>query len=207
MTVYAYCRVSTGGQGESGLGMEAQQTRIAEECERRGWEPTFVCEVESGKNMNRPLLQEMLQQLDSGDVVIAAKLDRLSRSVYDFSALMAQSTNQGWEMVLLEPSVDTTTPHGKFTANIFAAVAELERELISQRTKEALAVLKSNGKQLGAPVQIPNNIAIRIHDERKFGMTYREIADGLNLDDVPTVKGGAWEASTIQRVLNRERPQ
>lgn len=205
--VYAYCRVSTGGQGESGLGMEAQQTRLAEECARRGWKPEFVCEVLSAKNMNRPKLQEVLQQIKSGDVLMAAKLDRLSRSVYDFSALMSQSTKEGWEIVLLEPSVDTTTPHGKFTANIFAAVAELERELISQRTKEALAVLKNNGKQLGAPVQISDDIANRIHDERDFGMTYREIADSLNLDEIPTVRGGPWEASTIQRVLKRERPQ
>jgi len=205
--IYAYCRVSTGGQGESGLGMEAQQARILEECKRRDWEPTFVCEVESAKNMKRPKLQQILSDIKEGDVVISAKLDRLSRSVYDFSSLMAESTTQGWEIVLLEPSVDTTTPHGKFTANIFAAVAELERELISQRTKEALAVLKSNGVQLGAPVQIPDHVAMRIHDERDYGMTYREIADSLNLDDVPTVKGGAWEASTIQRVLKRERPQ
>ena len=207
MKVYAYCRVSTGGQGESGLGMEAQRARIQEECDRRGWEPTFVCEVESGKTMNRPLLQQMLAGLTSGDVVIAAKLDRLSRSVYDFSAFMAESTKIGWEMVLLEPAVDTTTPHGKFTANIFAAVAELERELISQRTKEALAVLKSNGVILGAPVQIPDEVAKRIHQERKFGFTLREITDSLNLDQVPTVNGGEWGVSTIQRVLNRECPQ
>jgi len=207
MKVYAYCRVSTGGQGESGLGMEAQRTRIQEECDRRGWEPTFVCEVESGKTMNRPLLQQMLAGLTLGDVVIAAKLDRLSRSVYDFSALMAESTRLGWEMVLLEPAVDTTTPHGKFTANIFAAVAELERELISQRTKEALAVLKSIGVILGAPVQIPDDVAKRIHQEREYGFTLREIVDSLNLDNIPTVNGGEWGVSTIQRVLNRECPQ
>lgn len=203
MKVYAYCRVSTGGQGDSGLGMEAQKQRLQEECERRGWEPTFVCEVESAKTLRRPKLQAVLDEIEAGDVLISAKLDRLSRSVYDFSSLMASATKHEWEIVLLEPSVDTTTPHGKFTANIFAAVAELERELISQRTKEALAVLKSNGVQLGAPKQIPDEVENRIKMERNAGFTLREIAEGLELDCVPTVKGGRWEVSSIQRVLKR----
>lgn len=207
MKVFGYCRVSTGGQGESGLGMEAQKVRIQEEADKRGWDVTFVCEVLSGKTMKRPQLQEMLRALQPGDVLMAAKLDRLSRSVYDFSSLMARSNDQKWEIVLLEPSVDTTTPHGKFTANIFAAVAELERELISQRTKEALAILQGNGMRLGAPVQIPEAVARRIHMDREGGLSLREIADNLNLDLIPTVKGGAWEASTIQRVLARPIPQ
>lgn len=204
MTVYAYCRVSTGGQGDSGLGMEAQQVRLAEECARRGWDaPEFVCEVESAKNLKRPKLQEILASIKQGDVIMSAKLDRLSRSVYDFSSLMAQSTAEGWEIILLEPSVDTTTPHGKFTANIFAAVAELERELISQRTKEALAILKKNGVRLGAAPQIDPEVERRIVNERDAGFTLRQIAEGLDLDSVPTVKGGSWEVSTIQRVLSR----
>jgi DNA invertase Pin-like site-specific DNA recombinase len=183
--------------------MEAQKTRLAEECARRGWEPTFVCEVESAKSLQRPALQKVLGEITKGDVLMSAKLDRLSRSVYDFSSLMALSTREEWEMVLLEPSVDTTTPHGKFTANIFAAVAELERELISQRTREALAVLKANGKQLGAPKQIPDHVESRIKMERDAGFTLREIAEGLELDQIPTVKGGRWEVSSIQRVLKR----
>lgn len=203
MKVYAYCRVSTGGQGDSGLGMEAQKSRIQEECDRRGWEPEFICEVESAKTLSRPKLQAMLREIGKGDVLISAKLDRLSRSVYDFSSLMATATQHEWEIVLLEPSVDTTTPHGKFTANIFAAVAELERELISQRTKEALAVLRENGVELGAPKQIPDHVEHRICDERRAGFTLREIAEGLELDCVPTVKGGRWEVSSIQRVLKR----
>lgn len=204
MTVYAYCRVSTGGQGDSGLGMEAQQVRLAEECARRGWDaPKFVCEVESAKSLKRPKLQAILASIKHGDVIMSAKLDRLSRSVYDFSSLMAQSTAKGWEIILLEPSVDTTTPHGKFTANIFAAVAELERELISQRTKEALAILKKNGVRLGAAPQIDPEVERRIVNERDAGFTLRQIAEGLDLDSVPTVKGGSWEVSTIQRVLSR----
>jgi len=203
MTVYAYCRVSTGGQGEKGLGMEAQKARITEECKRREWEPVWVCEVESAKNLKRPELQKILKAIQPGDIIISAKLDRLSRSVYDFSSLMAESTKTGWEIVLLEPSVDTTTPHGKFTANIFAAVAELERELISQRTKEALAVLKKNGVVLGAPRQIVPEVENRIVNERNAGFTLRQIAEGLDLDRIPTAKGGRWEVSTIQRVLSR----
>jgi DNA invertase Pin-like site-specific DNA recombinase len=183
--------------------MEAQKQRLEEECSRRGWDPVFVCEVESAKNLQRPRLQKVLSDIQAGDVLISAKLDRLSRSVYDFSSLMADSTKSEWEIVLLEPSVDTTTPHGKFTANIFAAVAELERELISQRTKEALAVLKQKGIKLGSPKQIPDNVEHRIISERASGFTLREIAEGLEMDQVPTVKGGRWEVSSIQRVLKR----
>ena len=200
MKVYGYCRVSTGQQG---LGLEAQRERIIEECERRNWVPLIVDETQSGKNMNRPELQQILENIKKGDVLIAAKLDRLSRSVLDFSSLMSQAYKEKWEIVLLEPSVDTTTPHGKFTANIFAAVAELEREMISQRTKEALAVLKSKGVKLGNPVEIPENVEARIVSERKAGFSLREIAQGLTLDEVPTARGGEWMASTVHRVVRR----
>jgi DNA invertase Pin-like site-specific DNA recombinase len=184
--------------------MEAQRSRLREECDRRDWNPIFVEEIQSAKDMERPMLQSILTNIRKGDILISAKLDRLSRSVYDFSSLMAQSTRDEWEIVLLEPSVDTMTPHGKFTANIFAAVAELERELISQRTKEALAVLKAQGKILGAPKQIPDDIEERIVAERANGFTLREIAEGLTLDDIPTATGAnQWAVSTIVRVLNR----
>lgn len=200
MKVYGYCRVSTGQQG---LGLEAQRARLEEECERRGWIPLLVDEKVSGKNMKRPELQNILDNIKKGDVIMAAKLDRLSRSVLDFSELMSRAYREQWEIVLLEPSVDTTTPHGKFTANIFAAVAELEREMISQRTKEALAVLKARGVRLGAPPSIPEKVVRRIVDEHNAGFTLREIAQGLELDQIPTIRGGEWQHTTVDRVIKR----
>ncbi|MGD9735921.1 MAG: recombinase family protein [Solirubrobacterales bacterium] len=206
MQVIGYVRVSTDEQGESGAGIEAQRTAITAECERRGWQLLNVAEDPgfSAKDLRRPGIQAALGALSrhQADGLVAAKLDRLSRSMIDFTALMAMAQKQGWALVALDCAVDTTTPAGEAMANVLATFAQFERRLIGQRTKEALAAKRAAGVQLGRPRALPDHVVDQVAAERRQGGTLREIATRLNDDGVPTAQGGArWHASTVRAVL------
>jgi DNA invertase Pin-like site-specific DNA recombinase len=202
-----YLRVSTASQFQSGAGLADQDQAIRAECERRGWKLSQVWadDAASGRSIDRrPELQEALDALDAGQasVLVTAKLDRLSRSVLDFAALMARAEREGWAIVVLDVNVDTSTPSGEMMAHVVASFAQYERRLISDRTKRALAVKRAEGVQLGRPRSIPDDVRSRITAMRDDGLTYRAIAEELNADDVPRGQNGVkWWASTIQNVL------
>ncbi len=201
-----YCRVSTQEQGRSDLGLEAQRQSIRQECERRGWRLVGVHEdVVSGKaTTGRPGLQEAVAQLGAGEaeVLISAKLDRLSRSVYDFVGLQIQAQREGWRILTLDLAVDTTTPQGEAMASMAATFAQLERRLIGERTKAALAVAKAQGVKLGRPQLLAAEVVDRIFRERRAGRSLQAIADGLMVDGIETAHGGvAWWPSTVRYVL------
>ena len=105
----------------------------------------------SAKDLHRPALQEAIAQLDSGkgEILVAAKLDRLSRSVRDVVALLDHSAKHGWRVLTLDLAIDTTTPFGEAMVAVSAAFAQLERRLIGERTRAALAVTKAQGTRLG----------------------------------------------------------
>jgi len=117
---------------------------------------------------------------------------------------MEDARKEGWALVILDLGVDTTTPSGEMIANVMATFAQFERRLIGQRTKDALAVKKSEGVKLGRPVSVDEAVAKRIARERRRGRSLREIADGLNEEGVNTAHGGdRWHASTVRGVLER----
>src|SRR5919197_6628041 len=165
MRVLGYVRVSTEEQGDSGAGLEAQRRAIAAECERRGWQLLEVIEDAgfSAKDLKRPGIKEALRVLQEGDAkaLVAAKLDRLSRSMIDFTALMGRATRENWALVALDCAVDTTTPAGEAMANVLATFAQFERRLIGQRTREALAQKKAQGVRLGRPPKLPRRVVSR----------------------------------------------
>lgn len=203
-----YVRVSTDKQSTSGAGIEAQRQSIAQECERKGWILDRIVEDDglSGKSLNRPGLQYALADLTSrrANVLMAAKLDRLSRSVRDFADLMDRSRAQGWVLAVLDVNVDTSTPAGELMAGVMSQFAQFERRIIGQRTKDALAVKKSQGVVLGRRPEISNDAERVISRMRNEGATMAAIADRLNADGVATARGGAqWYPSTVQRVLSR----
>lgn len=207
MRIIGYVRVSTGEQGESGLGLKAQRTAIAAECERRGWDLVAIHEdgAASGKTLEgRPGVAAALALLDDGeaDALVVAKLDRLSRSLLDFSGLMERSRKRGWALVALDLGVDTTTPSGEMVANVMATFAQFERRLIGQRTKDALAVKRSEGVQLGRPKVLSRSVQKRIQKMHRDGLSLRAIAERLNVDGTPTAHGGKqWYASTVRGTL------
>ena len=200
--VVGYCRVSTAEQADSGLGLEAQRQAIRSECERRGWELVAVEEDAgvSGKVTSRPGLQRALSACSRGeaDGLVVAKLDRLSRSVQHAAQLLAEAEREGWALVALDLGVDLSTPAGEVMAHVLAAIAQFERRLIGQRTKDALAVKRAEGVRLGRPQVLPRQVVARIARERAAGRSLQAIADGLNAEGVATAHGGAkWWPSTV----------
>jgi DNA invertase Pin-like site-specific DNA recombinase len=201
-----YCRVSTRDQGDSGLGLEAQNTAIEAECSRRGWRLSSVAvDVASGKSTNgRHELAATLVALDAGkaSLLIVAKLDRLARSIVDFVGIMDRAKRHGWSIVALDLNIDTTTTNGRLMANMFASLAEWEREVIGQRTSDALQAKKAQGVRLGRPVLLAPEVRRRIRRAHDRGESLSAIARQLNADGVPTAQGGrAWYPATVRKVL------
>jgi DNA invertase Pin-like site-specific DNA recombinase len=160
----------------------------------------------SAKDMKRPGVQEALRALEAGDAkaLVVAKLDRLSRSMLDFAALMATAQKQNWALVALDCAVDTSTPAGEAMAHVLATFGQFERRLIGQRTKEALAAKRAAGVRLGRPPTVPQAVVRRIQRQRARGDSLRRIADDLNEARVPTAQGGReWYAATVRHVLRR----
>src|SRR6187401_580867 len=166
MRVIGHVRVSTEEQALSGAGLEAQRRVIQAECRRRGWELVETIEDAgySAKDLKRPGVQEALRALEAGEAkaLVVAKLDRLSRSMLDFAALMATAQKQHWALVALDCAVDTSTPAGEAMAHVLATFGQFERRLVSQRTKEALAIKKASAVRLGRPPTIPHSVVRRI---------------------------------------------
>ena len=164
--VIAYVRVSTEEQAASGAGLDAQRAAIAAEAERRGLPivAEYADEGVSGSRHDRPGLTAALDSLDSGaaSVLMVAKLDRLSRSVPLVYDVMDRSRRNGWALVALDLGVDTTTPAGEMMSGIASVFAQFERRLISQRTRDALAVRKAQGVQLGRPRAVTDEARARI---------------------------------------------
>ncbi|SKA11353.1 Site-specific DNA recombinase [Cetobacterium ceti] len=103
----------------------------------------------SGKDMNRPKLQEMLTNLLPKDIVVVKSLDRLSRNTMDLLEIVKQIQDKGATLKVLDKDIDTATPIGKFFLTVIGAVAELERENINKRIKEGIAIAKEQGKYKG----------------------------------------------------------
>lgn len=206
--IIAYMRVSTEEQAQSGAGLEAQRAAVLAEALRRGWAIDDITFIEdagySGKDLRRPGVVQALDVLrrKEAHTLVVAKLDRLSRSMADLTRLLATAAKQGWALVALDVAVDTSTPAGEAMAHVLGTFGQLERRLIGQRTKEALAARRASGVRLGRPRSLPQSVVRRVIQLRASGRTLAAIADELNARGVPTAQGGrAWHASTIAKVL------
>ena len=204
--VIAYLRVSTAEQGKSGLGLEAQRQALRVEAARRGWSDVeFIADDGfSAKNLTRPGIENALAKLTGGsrNTLLVAKLDRISRSLFDFTGLLERARREGWTLVALDAPVDPSSPSGEMLVNLLAAFAQFERRLVGQRTRAALQVAKGRGQRLGRPVDLPDAVRRRIVQQRQAGASLYQIADALTAGEVPTARGGLrWYASTVRGVL------
>jgi DNA invertase Pin-like site-specific DNA recombinase len=208
----AYTRVSTAGQGRSGLGLEAQEAALARFAEAEGYRllRTFS-EVETGKGSDaldrRPQLNAALaeaRRCGKGTPIIVAKLDRLSRDVHFISGLMSHKT----PFIVAELGADVEP----FLLHLYAALAEKERSLISRRTKDALAVRKAQGVKLGGlnAKGIANREDAKARAEalrpvltELAHLSANAIAVELNKRGVATPSGSPWSAVTVIRVQRR----
>jgi DNA invertase Pin-like site-specific DNA recombinase len=208
-----YLRVSTAEQVESGLGLQAQLDAISQGAHQRGWQLVDVYrdEGQSARDLNRPALTDALAVLARGeaDALIVAKLDRLSRSAIDFLSLLEWADAAGVWLVALDMALDTSTPNGRLVAAIMSSVGDWERQMIALRTREAAAVRRAEGGQMGRPSvrEVAPEVAKRIEAERAAGATWQRIADGLNEESIPTVRGGLlWRVSSVQCAAGYVRP-
>jgi DNA invertase Pin-like site-specific DNA recombinase len=203
-TVIGYVRVSTTEQADSGAGLAAQRAAIEFEAARKGWSlaEIYVDAGYSAKNLDRPALAQALAVLGAGKAaaLVVAKVDRLSRSVLDFSTVVARAERQGWAVVALDLGLDMSTPTGALMASIVAAVSEYERRLIGQRTKDALAARKAAGVVLGRPRLLDAATADRIRSARAQGSTLQAIADTLNIEGTLTPTGRTWSPALVRKV-------
>jgi len=210
-----YTRVSTDEQATNGHGLAAQRAAIEAEAARRGWTVEWITDDGySGKNLDRPGIRGALEMLGKRrrarkvDGLVVAKLDRLTRSMRDFAALMDQAHRERWALVALDLNVDTTTPAGEMLANVMATVNQFERKVIAQRTRDALAVLKKRGVALGNPRlragRTSDDVRQQILELRAQGATYPAIAERLNRERVPTAFGGRrWYPASVRAVVLR----
>jgi DNA invertase Pin-like site-specific DNA recombinase len=215
----AYIRVSSKQQGRSGLGLEAQQAAIGAFASAEGFSilQTFT-EIETGKGSDalakRPHLAAAIKAAKVNAVadvpgryrsipVIVAKLDRLSRDVHFISGLMAQRVP--FIVCQLGANVDP------FMLHIYAALAEKERTMISERTKQALQAAKARGVKLGSPTtaallaQRSDTFAetLRPLIAELDSLSARAIAAELNARGIPTALGGEWSGRTVLRLIER----
>jgi DNA invertase Pin-like site-specific DNA recombinase len=209
--VVGYARVSTEEQGVNGAGLDAQRAAIEAECARRGWVLLRIEEdVLSGKTIKRPGLQAALDACRGGEAtgIVVAKLDRLSRSILDFASVLEEARRRGFNVVTLDLGLDLSTPQAELVANVIASVAQWERRIVGERTREALAVKKAQGVRIGRPPTLPPAIARRILRARASGLSLAAIADRLNAERVPTAQGGRrWYPATVRYTLRRLDPE
>lgn len=202
--MFGYTRVSTDEQ-VNGYGLDAQRDTLEQEAARRGWTVEhFADEGVSGKSIG-PKLQEVLQLLASGqgDGLVVAKLDRLSRSIVNASNIIESAQRQGWSLVILDLGVDLTTAAGRMQAMMLVNFAQYERELISERTKSALAAKKRRGEPIGRPRVATPSVVRRIVKLRNAGNTYDAIASTLTSEKVLSPLGKpSWQPSTVRRIYN-----
>lgn len=215
----SYTRVSTQGQGASGLGLEAQQAAVARYLSGGAWELVGEFqEVETGKGADalakRPQLRAALDACrKQGATLLIAKLDRLARNVHFVSGLL----ETGVEFVAADmPQAN------KVMLQMHSVMAEWERDQISLRTKAALAAAKERGVVLGAagPANLRPNIELRqraadafaerlagvIQGFKAAGMSQRTMVDQLNRLGIKTARGGGWSLGQLQRVIARIAP-
>jgi DNA invertase Pin-like site-specific DNA recombinase len=220
-----YCRVSTQRQGDSGLGLQAQQDAIARYLNGGHWQTVAEFEeVETGKGSNaltkRPQLAAALDACRKhGATLLIAKLDRLARNVSFISSLMEASRGNGKNAVKF---VACDLPEANnLTIHIMAAFAEHEAKRISERTKDALAMARRRGVALGkaGAANLQPNIEKRQADADAFAENLRgqivgfrlrklsqtKMVKELNQLGIPTPKGrtGAWSLMQVQRVIKR----
>lgn len=215
-----YVRVSTEEQATEGVSLEAQEARIQAYCVANDLELVRVYKdegVSAGTPLEkRPQGAAMLDALRGGEArhVVAVKLDRLFRNALDCLRNVDKWDKAGISIHLLDLSVNTSTAAGKAFLQMAAAFAEMERNLVRERTESALSHKKANlhvynhvpyGYDRQGDKLVPNpaeqDVIECIKTMDKNGVPMLRIAEALNNDGVPTKRGGRWYASTVRNIL------
>jgi DNA invertase Pin-like site-specific DNA recombinase len=217
----AYIRVSSLDQADNGHSLAAQREKV--ELHARLHDLDLVDVIEdagvSAKTLDRPGLNRALAMLDQGEAaLLVCKLDRLTRRVADLGKLIDGYFGEKGKAALMSvsDSIDTSNAAGRLVLNVLASVSQWEREIIVERTTDAMQHLKAGGKVYSRPLMgfdaiggklVANDaeqaLIARMKAMRADGMSFARIANQLNADKVPTKRGGTWASMTIKKILDR----
>jgi DNA invertase Pin-like site-specific DNA recombinase len=199
-------------EGQAGdLAAQTEQIRAA--CVRNGFESVEVVrdfESHSGSDLERPGLVYAIEKLEAGDAtcLVVASLERLTRSAAHLGTLIDRLSAGGIRLVVLDIQLDTGNPDGRLAAEALASVGTLERRNLDARTRKGLQAARK-GRRSGRPA-VADRPALkeRIAEMRARGMTLQAIADTLNTEGVPTLRGGTeWRPSSVQAAVGYKRPK
>ena len=219
MKAVGYVRVSTEDQAQNGVSLEAQEVKIRAYCVAKDWDLLHIIRDEgcSAKDLNRPGMQKIIKGAKKQlfDVVVTLKLDRLTRSVKDLGYLVEDVfSHHGVAFSSLQDNFDTSTANGRMVMNILATIAQWERDIISERTRDAMTFMKQGLKLVGAvPFGFDNGngqltpntdemeTAQDIISLKQGGKSYLHISDHLNAQGIASKNGGKWYPKTVLGVL------
>lgn len=203
-----YVRVSTNRQAKSGHSIDSQPALLTEAAEREGFRVEVITETGSGRNTARPGLNGALDRLASGEAqaLYALDTDRLARSTMHLLDISQRAVKEKWRLVITTAQVDTSTPSGEAFLTMAAAFAQFESRMISERVKRQHQARRDRGEIWGVTngnkSKLPEKTRALIMHLRAQGVSLAKIAAQLASQGVPTVSGGEWHSSTIQRIIN-----
>jgi DNA invertase Pin-like site-specific DNA recombinase len=209
-----YAVVAAPAGSVNGRELTAQAESIAAECERRGLallELVREREPRNGKGLKRPGLGYACARIAAGEAqgLVVSELSRLSRSAAELGEILQWFTRSGARLVAVAQGLDTNEPEGRLAVGTLIEVSGWERERLSERTQRGLQAARLEGRRRGRPaVADDRELGERIARMRAEGMTLQAIADRLNEEGVPTVRGGAkWRPSSVQGAVGYKRPR
>jgi DNA invertase Pin-like site-specific DNA recombinase len=197
---------------DHGAGSARESSSVIETmCQRSAWELLeTVREPDNGPTLDRPGLGYALERITSGAAqgLIVSDLQPISRSIVDLGALMARFRDAGATLIALDLDIDTSTPEGRHVANTLIALSASDHQRIASGTRRGLDKGRASGRPNGRPaVSHRPKLVELIVAMRAANMTLRAIADQLNAEGVPTLRGGKkWRPSSIQAALGYRRP-
>ena len=215
-----YIRVSTQGQADEGVSLEAQRSKIEAWCNLNDAELVAVFEDAgiSGASMNkRPGLHAALKATTKGMALVSYSISRLARSTRDMLDIAEMLDRRGADLVSLTEKIDTTSAAGRMVFKMLAVLADFERDQIGERTKMALAHMKARGEVYSpvpygyadmegrlVEVKRESKIVGDILRMRESGQSLADIADTLNTLGIEGKRGGRWYPSTVRYLINRQ---
>jgi DNA invertase Pin-like site-specific DNA recombinase len=222
MKTIAYIRVSSIDQADNGHSLAAQREKVEMHAKLHDLDLVAVIEDAgvSAKTLDRPGLNRALAMLNRGEAaaLLVYKLDRLTRRVADLGKLIETHFGEKGKAALMSVSdnIDTRSAAGRLVLNVLASVSQWEREIIVERTTDAMQHLKAGGKVYSRPLMgfdaiggklVANDaeqaLIARMKAMREEGMSFARIAGQLNADRVPTKRGGTWASMTVKKILDR----
>jgi site-specific DNA recombinase len=222
MRTIGYVRVSTEGQAQDGVSLDAQEAKVRAWGQLNNTESVaiFVDAGFSGKRAdNRPGLQQALNAVGKGDALVVYSLSRLARSTKDTIIVAETLDRRGADLVSLSEKIDTTTAAGKMVFRMLAVLSEFERDQVSERTRVALEHKRACGLKTGGDIPygyqlnegrlVPDtaeqDVISQMRALRLKGNSFRQIAQGLETRGYRTKTGNArWHPQTVKQILERK---